>query len=489
MLAVVFLGGALMSWTESWPLMALSQLFQELDMGVPDITNYEAVVFLPWCLKPLYGLLADSVRIHKSHRRAYILLTTAGSAACYLATGLLVRSQAELYVVSLVRTACEAFLQLLLGAVLVDVAQDDLSKATSLQSYFNAALWLGTLAAQGMYYFYARGSQDFVPNARRTISMTAVAPALLAILCLLKLPETAEHVEERSVGSEVKFERRKFFVVIALLQANLILISCRSLMAEDTFSRAIFCSFVLSVGLIGIVFHKVVKRSLCPEAAAEYARTQDEICFRWGRLAVFLFLVGAIPTSTVALGQAQFMKFRQDELTEVNILGSVCSCFAALAFAGTRRIPGLRRVFAICAVVAAAAVLVWLPFAKELAEVDGKVSVHSRLGALLVMGTISGSVASLWTVLPVDTCITAASGQLDSQQKATAYGTLLSFYASGATAGGFIASPIVQYLGLDSKSWAALPEWIVVTVPDLRNVMYVRHDFSHVGLPEGPLAC
>ena len=73
------------SCTQSFPLTANQGfLNEELRMAQDTQSLYYAVTFMPWSLKPLYGLLADSVPICGYHFRPWLVLSSAGSAVCYL---------------------------------------------------------------------------------------------------------------------------------------------------------------------------------------------------------------------------------------------------------------------------------------------------------------------------------------------------------------------------------------------------------------------
>tara|TARA_B110000208_G_scaffold149264_1_gene180204 strand:+ start:77 stop:850 length:774 start_codon:yes stop_codon:yes gene_type:complete len=125
----------LLALMETIPLTAYTQwLNEDVAMSQCEQSRFYAVIFLPWSLKPLYGWLSDRVPLCGRHRKPYIVACCVGAAACYLVTALWVRSVAGAYVVTIARSTCNAFSELMLGAVLVDVVSRDPRNAATIQS-------------------------------------------------------------------------------------------------------------------------------------------------------------------------------------------------------------------------------------------------------------------------------------------------------------------------------------------------------------------
>lgn len=58
------------------------------DLGVKEESSAQVLIattYLPWYIKPVYGLISDSLPIYGSHRKAYLLLSAAFGAVAYLA--------------------------------------------------------------------------------------------------------------------------------------------------------------------------------------------------------------------------------------------------------------------------------------------------------------------------------------------------------------------------------------------------------------------
>ncbi|OQR83967.1 folate-Biopterin Transporter (FBT) family [Achlya hypogyna] len=136
LLALYFIQSFLMSF----PMTAYISWVSDTIHMSPATTNfYYALTFFPWNLKPLYALISDNYPIFGYHRKYYIVLCEVISALSVLATGLVVRSVAGAFAVKFLDSACEAFTQMMLGIVLVDVASGDREKSSNVQSWANAA--------------------------------------------------------------------------------------------------------------------------------------------------------------------------------------------------------------------------------------------------------------------------------------------------------------------------------------------------------------
>ena len=120
---------------ETIPLTAYTQwLNTDVKMAQCEQSRFYAVVFLPWSLKPLYGWVSDKFPLCGRHRKPYIVVACCGAALCYVATALWVRSIAGAYAVTLARSCCNSFSELMLGAILVDVVSRDPKNAATIQS-------------------------------------------------------------------------------------------------------------------------------------------------------------------------------------------------------------------------------------------------------------------------------------------------------------------------------------------------------------------
>ncbi|KAF0691888.1 Aste57867_16972 [Aphanomyces stellatus] len=177
------------SFFMTFPMTAYGDwLFNSLHMPPATTSIYYAVSFFPWNLKPVYALLSDNVPIFGYRRKYYIVLCELGAALSVLATGLFVTSSIPAaFGLRIVDSSCEAFSQMMLGIVLVDVAAGDKTKSGVTQAWANAAKnaasILALLVGIPIYHSPSLRSADI-------IAWSSVIPLVGVAVCLLVLYET-----------------------------------------------------------------------------------------------------------------------------------------------------------------------------------------------------------------------------------------------------------------------------------------------------------
>jgi len=190
------------SCVQSLPLTAnQGWLLEELAMPQTTVNLYYAVTFMPWSLKPLYALLADCLPLCGYHFRPWLAISSAGSACCYVLAGVYVKSIGGAFLVTLVRSVCNACAEFMLGAVLVNEAREARGgSATTLQAAANGCRFAGTLfsAAVGLLLYPCGTVHRRLPD-RLVIALTACFPAAVALL-VPWLPEPRHTRSQRGDG-------------------------------------------------------------------------------------------------------------------------------------------------------------------------------------------------------------------------------------------------------------------------------------------------
>jgi len=458
---ILLLAYFLITWSESFPNTALYELLLDWQVPVPTIYEYDAVTYFPWMWKPLYGVITDSLPIAGYHRIPYIVFSASGSAALFAVTGVLARSIGFLYVVGISRSMCNAFVQFMVGSFLVDVARRDVLNAAALQSLANAVKWTGTLASQIVARVVYASSVPLL-SSREAIEVTALAPGLLALLAFF-LPDVrnSEPVQRVRCGSDAVFG----YLALLILQGNLVLVGCQYLpyftANHNEWRTAVIVTASCSLLFLLILFYPLVvfpSRSSSRTRAGNVSRA-----FRLSGLGAFCFLVNVIPSSGAVLTQLQYTVFSERDVQTLGIIGSASSLVGSLLFGCLNRC-GMRRTFFFATLVSLVVNLSALPFVYVVGSHPAMHDIWSQVGGLAVISTVFGGITGMFTILPMDTLITAASGSFRASQSSTAYAVLLSLTAFGNSVGGLISAPIVKSLGLDGYSnWDNLLLWVIVT--------------------------
>ncbi|OWZ13956.1 Folate-Biopterin Transporter [Phytophthora megakarya] len=174
----------------TFPMTAYGEwLFDELHMPPATTTLYYSVSFFPWNLKPLYGLLSDSVPLLGYRRKSYIVLCEVCAALSLLITATYVHSIAGAFVVKIVDAVAEAFAQLMLGIMLVNLTTGDATSRSSahVQSLANGTRNAASIAALILGIPVYR-DKSITPE--QVIGWTSMLPFVAAGLCLFGLKET-----------------------------------------------------------------------------------------------------------------------------------------------------------------------------------------------------------------------------------------------------------------------------------------------------------
>lgn len=107
-----------------------------LHMDASQITNYLAVLTIPWAIKPLYGLLSDCLPLFGYRRKAYLLLMNLVAAFGFLLLAGSTDPQAIIQAL-LLTAAGTAFSDVLVDAIMVERGQE-----TGLVKRFQGQQWL-----------------------------------------------------------------------------------------------------------------------------------------------------------------------------------------------------------------------------------------------------------------------------------------------------------------------------------------------------------
>ncbi|GMF12019.1 unnamed protein product [Phytophthora lilii] len=164
-------------------------------------TLYYSVTFFPWNLKPLYGLLSDSLPLFGYRRKSYIALCELLAAGSLVLTAAYVQSIAGAFAVKLADAVAEAFAQIMLGILLVDLTTGD---ATSRSSAHVQALANGTKNAASIAALMLGIPvyRDKSIRPQQVIGWTSVLPLTAAGVCLIGLKEKPVYELRGSSDSE-----------------------------------------------------------------------------------------------------------------------------------------------------------------------------------------------------------------------------------------------------------------------------------------------
>jgi len=452
-----------LSWTESFPMTAYyTFMIKDIPFTPPMMSKFYAITWFPWMWKPLYGVLSDFLPICGCHRKPYIIIGAIMSCIGYLCTSYFVESVSGFYVATMIRATGNAMFNLMLGGFLVDEARKDVKNASGLQSVANAAKWAGTLVSKiAGLYIYANATP--LVSTRAAIGLTSLAPAVVALLALF-LKE-----EKRTKAAVLDLDALRFGATILLVQVNLIITQLQHWL-PGSWWKWLIVSSVISVLLICAMWNSRLKSQKASSAESLTGQTQTGAGIitplQWSMLGLFCILVNMLPSSGIVLGTFQYMVLDAEAYQKVQIIGSAAALLASLAFGFSCNRRSLAWMFVLS--VAVATILAFSPLVfvtAALAEdaIKNPATLGSTLGVIAIIGTVVGRFGGMYSLLPVDTLVTAASSSVGSDRSSTTYAVLLALYGFGATVAGLVSAPIESALDLNGDNWSNLRLWICLT--------------------------
>jgi MFS family permease len=112
-----------------------------------DIVLFTSLMVVPWCVKPLYGLLSDFVPLAGYRRKSYLAITSAVAAITYLALFFFPAPSGDwwrLLLAILIPTTAVAWSSVVVDALMVEWGQP-LGITGRLQAVQWGAIWAATI--------------------------------------------------------------------------------------------------------------------------------------------------------------------------------------------------------------------------------------------------------------------------------------------------------------------------------------------------------
>ncbi|TYZ66412.1 hypothetical protein PybrP1_001308 [[Pythium] brassicae (nom. inval.)] len=402
----------------TFPMTAYGEwLFQVVRMPPATTALYYSVSFLPWNLKPLYGLVSDSFPLGGYHRKPYIVLCEIGAALSLFYTGAFVTSVPGAFAVKLLDSVFEAFAQIMLGVFLVDLAAGDATGAVSgrVQSLANATKNAASIAALvlGIPVY-----KDASLSPSRVICWTSALPLLAAGVCVVGIHET------RSVSAA------RFTVDVALPPG------ADAASGRETFLESLRASW----------------RAFRYDVAHKYHLLLPILPTMF-----FFFLCTALPGDGAVWYQYTFSLLAREPacLQYMSLAGMVARFLACLVYARWCTGRSVRRVFVastVCSVLAGLPRLLFAPPLLAATRLPVSVCTFSAAESFVTAFTAEFALLQL---LVVATFYCPA----DKHVHGLAYALYLSFMDFGGVVSGIATSGVVTLLGIVADPATQVVNW------------------------------
>jgi hypothetical protein len=511
----------------SFPLIAMVDWLNNwLEMSLATQSQFFAVSFVPFCLKPMYAIWLSSINCaNLQSRRKCIILQTCGamSSLLFAATWFISSIPAAFFIFFFINI-CDACSELVLDSYLLELAHDDIMNAGAVQAIAGGARALGSVSASLACLAIYPCDSTLAPNSRSVLACTSLIPAFNLIFASFLPPSRIDEHEQStaafpasllpqestevlspmvaafghdlsaSAAPNLAFSTLKdgarepcepppqaqlpgpwrmplAFVLVLLVQAALVVISVEQLLLPTTFWSLLAACVVSTLAVVGVFI-----RTAFSDANLYHA------IVKFGVPSIFLFAYNAVPSSAEQLYTYQFYLFYASSpcrMTYLSLVSSVATVlsYAIYAFAFNRR--RIQRVFMLTGCLGVGLGLLWLPLARlhlhptEGSDSDPTSGACVSAGPLELTGTcvppfayalLAQFVTSVSSLLAF-----APSAVLATEATAGAdahrilsYSVLISLVDSGGAASGWVTSAIVRRLGITYSDWHNLPTLLLI---------------------------
>jgi len=151
------------------PDLALRFFLIQLGIEVSQLGTFYATLFLPWCAKPLYGMISDRFPLWGLRRKPYIIISNLGAGILWVLLFAVEGSIWGAQVLAMLTSICTCFADVMYDSILVEQARlESHQKHGIVQSWCWAARAAGALVASfcgGVFLRFLTPRQLFLIEA------------------------------------------------------------------------------------------------------------------------------------------------------------------------------------------------------------------------------------------------------------------------------------------------------------------------------------
>eukprot|EP00301_Raphidiophrys_heterophryoidea_P023432 c7327_g1_i1.p1 GENE.c7327_g1_i1~~c7327_g1_i1.p1 ORF type:complete len:599 (+),score=158.24 c7327_g1_i1:122-1798(+) len=514
----------LQSITGAFPMTAYN-IFINAEFEPAMISTFYAVIFLPWCLKPMYAAWSESFPIFGYHLKPYITICNIISASTYLVLGLAVKSVGWIFLLTCVRTTTNAFAELMAGCVLVAMVDGSLDRAKKLQaSVVLVRSGVGPLIALALsspLYPCHPTSSHSITSPEHVIALTCVFPLMTAIAAFfLTEPSPPKKEKQNTFVESVTFK-----LVLVWVQLVAVWSSTKTLISNHVWMAC----FYAIMGLLGLLVifsfisfrHGILKRQSRDSAlitvhsrlmldhtpapsythaptsshthtpshthahapghhshSSHHTTSPSQLSAESSEpdhqskllaLGLVLFISNVVPSASNQWSSFQYDLFAASpcRLQWLTICQSVGLAIACVLF--HRYISKLRIVHSILlfGVLSVCASLLWLPLLgtyQRAHELGVGVEEVAVVGSLMPYPycILLALIQPLISQLAFMPLIILATVNCPRNKSGMFYGIFLSLIDVGDSASGWVTAPLVSLLGITSTDWTRMSELTLI---------------------------
>eukprot|EP00754_Rhynchopus_humris_P038459 Rhum_TRINITY_DN21078_c0_g1::Rhum_TRINITY_DN21078_c0_g1_i1::g.173139::m.173139 len=502
--AVYFLN----AWAQTFPLIANNTWLSEVvKMKLDTLSNYYAIIMLPWSMKPIFALILENVPILGMYRRPYLVMT-ALTAGGLMVARLGISGEGAAFAISFVWSAALAFNEIICGAVLMDVVDNHPQDAGAIQAIAQSSRTAGSLAAALCNLLvYPCSSHSHELSWKTVYIITGLGTAVAALFApFFPEPTCAERPREH-----LQLGKRLLRICWALtpIEALCVWLSLKPLVSHWTWWVLFWClvgflviaeaalAFTMRQSSITSTHNLPVDCSDDEDGTAEarvndgvsvpllaentdkqessYEKLQSSIVVvkeNWRAVStcVFLVLMASTPSSSVQMGMLNYDLFRKCDLVYLSLHGFGLSLFAALAYSLIGNRKNVRWGFPIVQAFVTAAALLSIPVANiTIPSMKEKEAGHCGtvdfLGAdvdalkyVFIISTVQGLCGMPARILKD----VLATEQTPRGSRLLYYAVFLSFLDIGASIREWVTAPLVKAFHVTFADYSGMTKIIII---------------------------
>jgi folate/biopterin transporter len=169
-------------------------LKDELQLSPVQMSAIVGISTIPWMIKPLYGLMSDSLPLFGYHRKPYIFLSGILGCAAWLSLGTVVHTSLTATIMILLSSLSVAISDVIVDSIVVERARPETEgKVGSLQSICWASLAIGGLCTA---YFSGLLLEYF--TTRTVFLITALFPLIISSVAWLIVEDPINKNDQKS---------------------------------------------------------------------------------------------------------------------------------------------------------------------------------------------------------------------------------------------------------------------------------------------------
>eukprot|EP00756_Hemistasia_phaeocysticola_P055282 Hpha_TRINITY_DN31204_c0_g1::TRINITY_DN31204_c0_g1_i1::g.2468::m.2468 len=464
----------------SIPSQTLTQYIgvEGVNMTSAQQQNYEAFIYMPYALKPLYavGLEQSGYTGVLTSRGLWFVVANILSGLFFLCKAYWVNTVVAAFFVGFCHSICLSASEFALSASLIDAASRNMKNAGALQGVLTGFRHLGSLAATlvalSIYPCHGGGW-----TARQVHVLYGVAAVIAALCGMLLRKEGSEDAEEREgllghaqEGTEeeeaVKRERRqgvlRLGALVLALEGVLVWISLQHFIQHDKTHLSEKWAWWTGLGLFtaaGVLAlaGAVALTDGIPSMLRQYKRFAPP--------ALFLFFLNCVPSAGFQFSFFQTSLFRHGNLhasdpslaeacwpTYIGLVASGAHVVGSFLYAPMANARDVRWVMFFTVLLSSAASLLSIPEV-SITATNQRVQVGSLSVPLFTYAMVTGVIIGLCGQMAMNPRQVIATECCPGKERVLAYATYLSFLDMGQVVGGWIGAPVVQSLDIDYPNY------------------------------------